>query len=722
MVASTLAASRLSRAEVAAGDLVLRISSSSRKGQIVRLRSEKCTIGSGPRCTLRLRDRNVAPVHCLILRGPAATVVRRWAPDTRLNHQAFVDAPLSPGDRLGVGPIEFEVVSLGVVPADAARTETAAESHAAAPRPETAQEQLRLEQEQLRLEQEQDRLEQLAESLRQRETSLAAELQRANDLRAAIELEREAFNQQRLQWQSEQAERQAEQAERQAGLDAQQTRLSTEAAALANRQQALASQQREWESQQTQADHRAKDQIDPLIARLAELEAERDDLELQRRQWQAEQAELQSQVDQLQNQIASQTVQVEHGLNSLTERQEQLASQAAKIEEDRNALAEQRRQWESDRAEAANQAEAQAKHLDQQLAKIQSEQQSLQDLREQWRAEQLDAKRQLAQQREELEAHRADLDAERGKFEERCRLWEMQRAESPTPEPTAEIELTPEPQEELEFETPKEGSPVDLNEVFRRVGAKVEATESEEPAKPQIERPSADATRRAAVSPTPNASETEEESIDSYMSRLMERVRPEASPVAAAYVPPSPKPAVPEQPASPPTAETPAAELSQQIKYREPIELPPRTAAPEKRIDLSALRELANLAAKSAINRHSRQLLISTMYSKLAVMLTALAAGAVLLLMWKRFGAWHMTFYSALAALLVALYWGVEYAILSGRLVISKTGHIDVDRKGSSAANHGPAKKNSPLQSPANGGNPFAENAAASDEANPDAS
>ena len=59
---------------------------------------------------MRLLARGVQPLHCLILRGRDATVVRRWGPDTRLNGQAFSDARLSPGDRLTIGPIELEVL------------------------------------------------------------------------------------------------------------------------------------------------------------------------------------------------------------------------------------------------------------------------------------------------------------------------------------------------------------------------------------------------------------------------------------------------------------------------------------------------------------------------------------------------------------------------------------------------------------------------------------
>ena len=50
-------------------------------------------------------------MHCLIVRGEQRTVVRQWAPDTRLNGRTFIDSPLTPGDRLGVGRVEFEVLS-----------------------------------------------------------------------------------------------------------------------------------------------------------------------------------------------------------------------------------------------------------------------------------------------------------------------------------------------------------------------------------------------------------------------------------------------------------------------------------------------------------------------------------------------------------------------------------------------------------------------------------
>lgn len=79
----------------------------------LRLRARKCTIGSDPHCTLRLRAPQVDAVHCMIIRGGERTIVRNWSPATRHNGRTFQDAVLNVGDRLKFGPWEFEVVDLG---------------------------------------------------------------------------------------------------------------------------------------------------------------------------------------------------------------------------------------------------------------------------------------------------------------------------------------------------------------------------------------------------------------------------------------------------------------------------------------------------------------------------------------------------------------------------------------------------------------------------------
>ena len=94
--------------------------------------------------------------------------------------------------------------------------------------------------------------------------------------------------------------------------------------------------------------------------------------------------------------------------------------------------------------------------------------------------------------------------------------------------------------------------------------------------------------------------------------------------------------------------------------------------APEKRTDLSALRELANLAAHSAISRHSQRVLKHSMYSKLVIACAALVMGGGLLWMWGQYGARQMALYAAVVAFSVGAYWGVEYAFLTRRIRVAK--------------------------------------------------
>ncbi|MGC3966809.1 MAG: FHA domain-containing protein [Pirellulales bacterium] len=95
-----------------AGDFLLRITAGPQAGRMVRLSSAKCTVGSAPYCTLRLHGPEVQPVHCVILHGKNRSVVRRWSGSTLLNDRTFEDMPLAAGDRLSVGPVEFQVVEL----------------------------------------------------------------------------------------------------------------------------------------------------------------------------------------------------------------------------------------------------------------------------------------------------------------------------------------------------------------------------------------------------------------------------------------------------------------------------------------------------------------------------------------------------------------------------------------------------------------------------------
>jgi len=447
----------------AVGDLILRVCGSSRHGQIVRLKSAKCTIGSEPRCTLRLRSRAVGPLHCLILRGPGGTVVRRWSPDTRLNGRAFTDAPLLPGDCLSVGPIDLEVVATG---------QTASSPGPAGDAPP--------------------------------EDSAAG--------------------------------------------------------------------QREFEHLRRQFD-------------------------------------------------------------------------------------QQRQVWDNERAQTQQLSEQQARELDALQAELEGREEALQRSRQQWEAERLAAESAPAEPPEP--------------------------AATPAAVAAAEPPAEPEALQEPEFLEPSDNAPVDLAEVFRKIGAEKLLT-GDEPEQDSGAPPAAQAMPAAEQVPQPRqpnhpAKEGEEESIDDYMVRLLKRLRsttggaevadcrPQAPPPRQPAVPAAPAEAAPEsasvpQPATPPP--------------RKPVQMTPRAKAPEKMADLSAMRELANLSAQSALDWHTRKLLARARRGKLLIVISGLAATALLLWMWSAYGLGALTYSGALVGLVVAIFWGLQYAILTGHLIISRSGRL----------------------------------------------
>ena len=87
----------------------LRVRGGNAAEQLIHLRFGKTTIGSSPRCDVRIQQSGVRPVHLLIVREPDGLSVRSWAGDSLLNGVQFQDAPLKPGDCLAFASVELEI-------------------------------------------------------------------------------------------------------------------------------------------------------------------------------------------------------------------------------------------------------------------------------------------------------------------------------------------------------------------------------------------------------------------------------------------------------------------------------------------------------------------------------------------------------------------------------------------------------------------------------------
>jgi len=562
--------------DAATGDLVLRVCGTSRHGQIVRLKSDKCSIGSGRQCTLRLRARGVRPLHCLLLRGAGGSVVRRWAPDTRLNGRAFTDADLAPGDRLSIAGIDLEVVALG--------------------QPEPQQ----------------------PPTIQPPTTSLQQKLQsRRAELEAA-----------KQQWQQEQSKAQQE-------LQEQSEALGIRSAELDTRREALEQQRRQWEAERAEAESKSNRQAEQCGVAEAELQSRRAELEAAKQQWQQEQSKAQQELE---------------------EQSEALSIRSAELDTRREALEESQQEWDLERTKAQE-------RLDQQTE-------------------------QLAAERTELDRQREEFDRQRQQRQDEHTAGESQ----PVPRPDE-----PEPVEEASPGEASEESPVDLQSVLRRIGSvdllqddddRHDRQRCEPQVEAQPETPFGAVSGETSALGSPAAEEEEDESIDDYMARLMDRVKT----VADGSEPPDYRPRA-GRPGTPgetePAGDAPGREAAdgrpEAPRLREPAEMSPRAVAPEKQAGLSAMRELANLSAKSAIDRHSRRKLLAVQRAKLAVTIAGAGVGGILIWLWWAKDAGPVTAYAALVAFLVAGFWGIQYAMATGRLIINRSGHLELNGKGKTA-------------------------------------
>ena len=155
----------------------------------------------------------------------------------------------------------------------------------------------------------------------------------------------------------------------------------------------------------------------------------------------------------------------------------------------------------------------------------------------------------------------------------------------------------------------------------------------------------------------------DEESIDDYMARLLDRMREKNGEDTVRM--PAAKPA-PARPVVQQPQEKPQAADIKPVEQTPPRPRPQRSIE-ESRNELRAMRELANLSAQSAITRHTQESLKQNVFSKATVSLVALISAGTLMLCAD--GIHTLTFYSGLFALVIAMVWGYQFAASGGSLV-----------------------------------------------------
>jgi hypothetical protein len=305
-----------------------------------------------------------------------------------------------------------------------------------------------------------------------------------------------------------------------------------------------------------------------------------------------------------------------------------------KLQSERERLQEQKVEQQQ------AQLDGRAAELEAMSAQTVSRQVELDELRKQLTEEHAsieDQRRQLDKQRQELEKQQKELRAQQEALEQRM-ADERQMAASPqAPEqPAAPGTATggaasadageaggvdsvlsrlvkaglwrgDEPGAAAEAEAPAVTRQIPEPVAERPIAAARHAEGSQTPADADDIAPHPSTDALAPLSTTPGKAGSDEESIESYMERLMQRMRGDEGAQKVAGAPPVAPIAASPTSGTGETAAEPSAAGQEQPIAAEPGEFTPRRAAPEVIADMSAMRDIANTAARSAIDRHVRK-------------------------------------------------------------------------------------------------------------------
>lgn len=657
------------------GQLLLRLRGSDGAATVVRLSAAKCSVGSGPGCTLRLRGPGIRPLHCLILRGSGSTVVRRWDARTRLDGAAFDVAELRAGSRLALGTVEIEVLDLAHRP-DAGSPQVQAPADARALPPSTfATDEPQRDQVLWQLDATRRELDDARRRLDEVRREKALLIEQLETYRGRAEAQQREHDERQRQWEQWRCE--ADQ--RRESLDGQRHALESERRAVENLRAELDDRRRELDDRQRE--------LDDARARLEEQRAQLD-------------AERQAWLDQRRQ--SDQQDESRHGQPVRDE-----LHQAAVTEELRRRQAELDALEEQSRRRAAE-LDARAASLETRRAELHAEAASLETRRAELDARSAELKARsddLDARSASLSAREAELEAKSTELESRCAQFAPATERPPEQSPIQRHDDVLEAQSGARHSD----SPVDLASLFERIGVRPPTADDDEgdvaPAGSdrltagrsgprallggQTARESADRSTAAHDGGDPGhdeADEQHEESINDYMARLMERVRSMAGGSRTAAATPS-QPAPPGQRTGPPRGASESDE-NRSLVHGQPArrasppdadprdDARPRAVAAEKLSGLSAMRELANLSAQAAINTHARKKLVAVRRAKAAVATVGLLAGVFLLRHWRLHPEHLLAFYGGLIGCVVALIWAVQYAVLAGHLYLDRRGRL----------------------------------------------
>jgi hypothetical protein len=492
----------------------------------------------------------------------------------------------------------------------------------------------------------------------------AAEIAELSTLRQQLESERQSWESQRLEWDTKQAAATAagEQldADRQAwdnqkaAWEAEHTRQSTELEAnrlqLEQAQTALTEQHAELAKRQVElAENQAEFAKNQAAITEQQTDAEKKQREFQslETQIEAERRALAEERGNFESRRQALETEAQQHRAAATESESQLSRLTDALEKSKAALSEQQTQWETERTQQENALKNRQEELDRRAAEMESE-------RQQWLLD-----------RETSAAHDQPTVAESAAIEP---------AKIPSPSVAADDERpTTSADNEVDPAANPAATASDEDEVFARLralsllkkddGAAAKSDSAERSVSAPLKTPESVTSNRATPLDEP-AEPAAEESVDDYMARLLQRMRgiaDEGAAPAKGTTKGDRQP--PARPQPPPETPTQKAVGDSSVVAKKLLKLEPRKVAPEKSGGLAAMREIANLSARSAIATHHHRRGASRAWSNMIVGLVGLGCGVWLLMQSPETDSPY--FYGGLMGLVVSLYWFAKARLLA---------------------------------------------------------
>ncbi|MGA2255057.1 MAG: hypothetical protein ABSG53_10380, partial [Thermoguttaceae bacterium] len=402
------------------------------------------------------------------------------------------------------------------------------------------------------------------------------------------------------------------------------------------------------------------------------------------------------------------------------------------LESQQLALEKDRRQWELQRGEAAAALSAEAERLATREAELDAQSRELEEERAALEGRKTEAGRQMEDRELQLQNLKAELSAQVERLHEQprqyeARLTELQTRENELEERRSELDLkiaaakasavmsvepvsalipsaSAPPTSESQAETrhvanaqtartiaPPNAAPGGPPAILRQTVSEIEPADEKEQsdanANRKDEAPNSPAVEKRPIdvsAPVPQSRTTtglnaaEDVSVDDYMSRLLARSRgdsaqPSARTTRVSRASAAASPAGTSQSSPPPVVPESQGEHLMPV---EPLELAPHAVAPERQADLKAMRQLANLSAKSALHKHENKQLSGKTRTKLLVTSVSGIVGVSLLVIHQLPGAPPVTIYGALASFAVVALWGVNYVLLTSRMAGARLAYL----------------------------------------------